>query len=79
MGGLVAAMEAGFIIPGAGGDAGWLRDNWDVFQAKADAGEQEFVDLIKDAKDRGLVEEAGAADKRAQKALEDMLGWGEAA
>lgn len=79
MGGLVAAMEAGFIIPGAGGDAQWLRDHWDEFQAKADAGEQEFVDLVQDAKERGLVEEAGDADKRAQQRLEEMLGWGDAA
>lgn len=79
MGGLVAAMEAGFVIPAAGGDAQWLRDHWEVFKAKADQGEQEFVELVRDARDRRLVEEAGEADKREQQRLEEMLGWGDSA
>ncbi|KAK5165078.1 uncharacterized protein LTR77_009175 [Saxophila tyrrhenica] len=79
MGGLVAAMEAGFVIPQAGGDAQWMRDNWEAFKQRADAGEQEFVDMVKDAQDRGLVEGQGDADKRAQQRLEEMLGWGDSA
>jgi len=79
MGGLVAAMESGFMIPAAGGDAQWMRENWAVFKEKADAGEQEFVDLVEDARSRGLVEDVGEADKREQKRIEEMLGWGDAA
>jgi phenylpyruvate tautomerase PptA (4-oxalocrotonate tautomerase family) len=79
LGGLVAAMEAGFLIPSAGGDAHWVKENYNAFKAKADAGEQEFVDLIKDAQDRGLLEDGDAAERRAQKQLEEMLGWGDAA
>lgn len=79
MGGLVAAMEAGFMIPSAGGDALWVKENWAEFKRRADEGEEEFVELVRDAEERGLVAQANGAEKRAQQQLEEMLGWGDAA
>lgn len=54
-GAITAAYEGGFMVPLAGGDQDWLKDNLAEFQSKADAGDEEFKDMIDDCKARKLV------------------------
>ena len=53
-GSIVAAYEAGVMLPPAGGDGKWLKENMEKFQEKADEGDEDFVDMIKECKGRGL-------------------------
>lgn len=53
-GSITAGYEAGFSRPQAGEDRAWIQENMQAFQAKADAGDQDFADMIKDIKDRKL-------------------------
>ncbi|KAI7098267.1 hypothetical protein KC339_g9070, partial [Hortaea werneckii] len=43
---ILGGMEAGFFLPPAGGDAGWIARNWGAFRERADRGEEEFRDLV---------------------------------
>jgi len=76
-GGLVAGYEAGFLLPPAGGDVEWVRKNWDEFQRRAEAGDEEFQDLVEEVKSRNLL--AGNSDADAARKVEAALGWGDAA
>ena len=78
MGGMTAGLEAGFVLPAAGGDVEWLQDNWEAFNEKADAGDEEFKQLVAEVKERGLLDGTNGI-KTAQQRLEEMLGWGDAA
>ncbi|KAF2152320.1 hypothetical protein K461DRAFT_256144 [Myriangium duriaei CBS 260.36] len=51
---LVAGYEAGFMIPQAGEDQEWFKDNLAAFQAKADAGDENFKEMIEECKERGF-------------------------
>lgn len=53
-GSISAGYEAGFSRPQAGEDEGWIKENMAAFQAKADAGDEGFIDMVKDIKDRSL-------------------------
>lgn len=55
LGAIVAGSEAGFSIPEAGKDAGWLKENLSKFQQKADDGDEDFADMIEEVKARGLI------------------------
>jgi hypothetical protein len=82
LGGLVTGLEAGFVLPPAGKDAEWVKSNWAEFERRANEGDEEFIDMLKDAKERRLLESLeteAERDKRAQQQLEEMLGWGDAA
>lgn len=79
MGGMVAGLEAGFVLPGAGGDVQWLRKNWGEFQRLAQEGDEEFVGLVQEVKERKLLEKEADGEKSAVKRLEEMLGWGDSA
>lgn len=46
-GAIVAGREAGLNIPPAGQDAEWIKENWETFVKKAEAGDEDFADLIK--------------------------------
>lgn len=70
-------MEAGFILPQAGEDVEWLQGNMEAFQAKADAGDEEFKDMVAEVKQRKLLGETNGMT--AQQRLEEALGWGESA
>ncbi|GAB7350764.1 hypothetical protein MBLNU459_g1308t1 [Dothideomycetes sp. NU459] len=54
-GAIVAGTEAGFSIPPAGGDKQWLKDNLEAFKQKADGGDEDFQDMVKEITERGLV------------------------
>jgi len=77
LGGLTAGWEAGFSIPPAGGDVAWLQEHMAEFEAKAEGGDEEFRDLVKEVKERGLLE--GANGKSSKQKLEEALGWGDSA
>ena len=78
MGGLISGIEAGFTLPPAGGDVQWLHENWEAFNEKAEAGDEEFVEMVKEVKERGLMDGANGFQTPQQK-LEEMLGWGDSA
>jgi len=46
-GAIVAGREAGLNIPPAGQDAEWIKENWGAFVKKAEAGDEDFADLVK--------------------------------
>jgi len=75
LGDIAAGMEAGFVVPEAGKDGEWLAENMGAFKARAEAGEEEFVELVKEIEERGML----AGKKTAAQQLEEMMGWGESA
>lgn len=75
LGDIAAGMEAGFSIPEAGKDGEWLAENMNAFKARAEAGEEEFVELVKEVEERGML----AGKKTAAQQLEEMMGWGDSA
>ncbi|TKA33573.1 hypothetical protein B0A50_00409 [Salinomyces thailandicus] len=80
LGDIIGGVEAGFMLPEAGGDVEWMRENWESFQRKAAEGNEEFKEMVEEVGKRGLLESSGGegAALRAQQArLEEMMGWGE--
>lgn len=78
LGGMIGGLEAGFILPPAGGDVQWLHENWAAFNKKAEEGDEEFKDMVAEVKERGLME-ANGNGVSAQQKLEEALGWGDSA
>lgn len=78
LGGIIGGLEAGFVLPQAGGDVQWLQENWSEFERRAANGEQEWVDVVQDVKERGLLDGTNGYRTEQQK-LEEMLGWGDSA
>ncbi|GIZ44097.1 hypothetical protein CKM354_000730600 [Cercospora kikuchii] len=58
LGSMTAGWEAGFTMPSAGQDVQWLKDNWQAFEEKAKAGDEDFADMLIDIKQRGLQQQA---------------------
>ena len=56
MGGMVAGLEVGFILPPAGGDVQWLQENWEAFNQKAKEGDDDMADLVQEVQERGLMD-----------------------
>ncbi|KAF1348091.1 hypothetical protein BDV97DRAFT_298721 [Delphinella strobiligena] len=54
-GAIVAGSEAGFSIPKAGEDEAWIKENIEKFQKKADEVDEDFADMIREVKDRGMI------------------------
>ncbi|KAF2482911.1 hypothetical protein BDY17DRAFT_250560 [Neohortaea acidophila] len=76
MGGMVAGLEVGFVLPSAGGDVDWIRENMAAFRKRADEGDEDMKGLVADVEARGLLVDEG---KSAVQRLEEALGWGDAA
>ena len=55
LGGMVGGCEAGFLIPPAGGDVKWLHDHIASFEEQAAAGDGDMADLVKEVKERGML------------------------
>lgn len=53
LGGIVAGSEAGFPIPQAGQDGEWMKENWPAFERKAEEGDEDFVEFVREIKERG--------------------------
>ncbi|KAK4980141.1 hypothetical protein LTR42_000448 [Elasticomyces elasticus] len=75
MGDLMFMKELGFIVPQAGGDVQWLQENWEEFNKRADAGDEDFKGMVEEVKERRL-NESGPSK---QQQLEEALGWGDSA
>lgn len=58
VGGIVAGMEAGFALPAAGQDTQWTKDNLAEFRKRAEAGDEEFVDVLKEVETRSVFKDA---------------------
>lgn len=43
----------------SGGDVQWMQDNWEAFKQKADAGDEDFVELVREIEERGLMDGTG--------------------
>ena len=78
MGGIIAGLEAGFVLPAAGGDVQWLEENWEEFNRRAEAGDEEMKGMVKEIQERGLLDGTNGLMTQ-QKKLEELLGWGDAA
>ncbi|CAK4030420.1 Hypothetical predicted protein [Lecanosticta acicola] len=76
LGGMIGGYEAGFLIPKAGEDVQWMKDNWEEFQMKAQSGDELFAEMVEEIQTRGLLEGAGKSGKEK---LEEALGWGDSA
>ncbi|KAI7268313.1 hypothetical protein KC345_g7690, partial [Hortaea werneckii] len=80
---ILGGMEAGFFLPEAGGDMGWIERNWGAFRERAGRGEEEFRDLVAEVEERGMLGQEGKEEReeremrREQARLEEMMGWGE--
>ncbi|KAI6868473.1 hypothetical protein KC338_g3940 [Hortaea werneckii] len=80
---ILGGMEAGFFLPPAGGDGGWIERNWDAFRERAGRGEEEFGELVREVRERGMLGQEGKEEReerelrREQARLEEMMGWGE--
>jgi hypothetical protein len=51
----VAGIEHGFIIPEAGGDKAWMKENMAEFEKKAREGNGYMKDLLEEIKERKLL------------------------
>ena len=61
VGSILGGSEAGLMLPAAGKDGEWLEGNWAEMKRRADAGEREWVENVKDVEDRGLLDGSGGA------------------
>ena len=43
---ITAGLEKGFPLPEPGKDEPWVKENMSAFQARADSGDEEFIDLM---------------------------------
>lgn len=79
LGGMIAGLEAGFALPPAGGDVQWLEENWEAFLQRAREGDAEFVDLVKEVEERGMLtgRANGESDRERARRIEEMMGWGD--
>ena len=55
LGSITAVYEAGFMMPEAGHDQEWLKENIDAFKKKADDGDEDFQEMVEECQKRGLV------------------------
>jgi hypothetical protein len=60
-GSIVASAEKGFLSSKAGADVGYLEKNYAAFKAKAEGGDREFQDLMKEIETRDVFH--GVADR----------------
>ncbi|KAK7723097.1 hypothetical protein SLS57_004654 [Botryosphaeria dothidea] len=54
LGTIIAGEEKGVMLPEAGKDAEWLRENWAEFERRAQSGDAEMKTLVAECKERGL-------------------------
>jgi len=54
-GAITAVYEAGFMMPQAGGDGEWLKANEKAFEEKARGGDEEFEEMLREVRERGML------------------------
>lgn len=79
LGDIIGGLEAGFILPPAGGDVAWLHENWEEFNRRAEGGDEEFREMVREVEERGLLKGREEDRRSAQQKLEEALGWGDSA
>jgi phenylpyruvate tautomerase PptA (4-oxalocrotonate tautomerase family) len=47
---LLAGLKCGFHVPTAGDELAWATENYTAFQKRADAGDEDFIDLVAEVK-----------------------------
>ncbi|KAH8703095.1 hypothetical protein BGW36DRAFT_354528 [Talaromyces proteolyticus] len=47
--------EAGFELPLGGEDGNWLTKHWNEFRQKASEGDEDFIQVVKEVEERGLL------------------------
>jgi len=52
LGDIVAGMEAGFALPQAGEDQNWLKVNLAAFRERAESGDEDFKDVLREIRTR---------------------------
>ena len=55
IGAITAAYEAGFMMPEAGQDGEWLKANEAAFEERAKGGDEEFAEMLKEVRGRGML------------------------
>ena len=60
---MAAGLEQGFILPQAGQDVAWLRENWEAFNRKAEGGDEDMAEMVKEVEERGLMGKEINGDK----------------
>ncbi|KAJ3528334.1 hypothetical protein NM208_g10246 [Fusarium decemcellulare] len=48
---LIAGMKTSFFVPKAGEELAWAQENYAAFKERANAGDEDFVDLVAELKD----------------------------
>jgi hypothetical protein len=54
MGDIVAGYEQGFMLPEAGEDGKWIRENMAEFERRAEDGDDVMRDMVEEINRRGL-------------------------
>ena len=57
LGTIIAGQEAGFSLPPAGGDRGWMKENMKGFERLAGEGDEEMREMIEEMGERGLLKD----------------------
>ncbi|KAI9039041.1 uncharacterized protein KD926_010025 [Aspergillus affinis] len=52
LGAITAGLECGVLLPRAGGDTTWLKDNMALFEERAREGDEDFIELLEEIKRR---------------------------
>ncbi|KAI7479632.1 hypothetical protein KC351_g7437, partial [Hortaea werneckii] len=60
---ILGGMEAGFFLPEAGGDKAWIERNWGAFRERAEQGEEEFGELVREVEERGMLRREGEEER----------------
>lgn len=71
LGGIIAGLEAGLVLPPAGGDVQWLEENWAEINRRADNGDDEMKAMVKEISERGLMDGSNGI-RTAQQKLEEV-------
>ncbi|RDW81411.1 uncharacterized protein DSM5745_04968 [Aspergillus mulundensis] len=52
LGAITSGLESGFVLPEAGKDVSWLKENMARFEERAEKGDEEFVELVREMRER---------------------------
>jgi hypothetical protein len=56
LGDIVSGIEHGFVLPEAGGDKAWLKENFVAFEQKAKEGNEQMKRMVEEIQERRLLE-----------------------
>lgn len=67
MGAIVAGDKKGFMLPEAGQDKAWMMENFHEFAKRAENGDEQMGDLVRELRERGLLNDDDDDDEAAGK------------